>query len=348
MFTNTFVDNFAVNSDVEFSVDLLSPRAMTVKAPANINVELKNTVRVRDLDRRQTIYVGYVQDIERDSNSTSVTIAPIMMLLNEVSMQNVFDDIYDQGWAYQIHQQIYNDFWDETPSLYKIPWVYTSGYPMANWGGIKKVGYGAEMKNDMECVISRAKAKGLYMRFALYTSGSNLGRPAYGFYKPSTEFTLEADLENVIERRISETSKEGYNSAIIWYPSDDLGNHGRYSACIIDGQIVYGYDARMTLENPRLIEKVIDHAPTEDERIKLFGSMLQVGSDNVEIELTYKRGDKLITSWSEGRPVKIVTAQKTYNTYCTGYSRKGDLITLKFGTVRQGLTQLLNSEELTK
>lgn len=345
MFNNTFVDHFLLNDDIEIGHDYISPRTIDVKAPADINIALKNTVRVRDIDRGKTIFVGFVQGFRKDINATEVTLAPIVMLLNEMSMQNVFDDINNQNWAYQIHNQIYNDFSRSTPTIYKIPWVYASSYPISNWSNEKKVGYGAELKNDMDCVISRAKAKGLYMRFGLYTSGANLGRPSYGFYKFTSSFTVEADLDNVIDRKITETIKEGYDTALLWTPRDNLGNYNSWSACIINGRVEYGYNERMTIENPRLIQKVLDAEVTAAEREKHFLSMLQVGSDNVEIELTFKQDDKLIAPyWSEGKPATIITKHKTYNTYCTGYSRKGDLLTLKFGTVRQGLTDILNRE----
>lgn len=345
MFTNSFVDHFLIGQDVAFGVDYISPKTIEVTAPAGINIELKNTVRVRDMDRNTTVFLGFVQGFRRDEKATEVTLAPIVMLLNEISMQNVFDDINDKNWAYQIYNQIYNDFSRSTPTIYKIPWVYANAYPISNWGNEKKVGYGAELKNDMDCVISRAKAKGLYMRFGLYTSGVNLGRPSFGFYKFTNSFTVEADLDNVIDRKITETTKEGYDTALLWTPVDNLGNYVSWSACIINGQVEYGYDERMTIENPRLIQKVLNADVTAEEREKQFLSMLQVGSDNVEIELTFKQGDRLIASyWNEGKPATIITKQKTYNTYCTGYSRKGDLLTLKFGTVRQDLTDILNRE----
>lgn len=345
MFDNTFVDHFLIGDDIDFGVDYIAPRTIDVKAPANISIDLKNTVRVFDADRDILVYVGFVQSFSREVNRTDITLAPLMMLLNEVSMQNIADEQNNQNWRYQIYAQIYWDFMQANPSLYRIPWVYWSGQPISNWGNETRVGYGAELKNDMDCIISRAKAKGLYMRFALYTSGNYLGRPSFSFYPIRTKFTIEADLENVIERKITETTKEGYNVAIIWYPTDNAGSYTNVSRAIINGVIVYGYSARLQVENPRLIEKVLDHAPDNDEQVKLFASMLQVGSDNVEIELTFKRGDRLVEPyWSLGRPATIITSNKTYETYCTGYSRKGDLLTLKFGTVRQDLTDILNRE----
>lgn len=350
MFTNEFVDHFLIGQEMAFGVDYISPKAIEVKAPSDINIELKNTCRVFDVDRdNMLIYQGYVQGFQRDMTETKVTLAPLMMLLNEVSMQNIADETYDQNWAYQIYRQIIWDFAQTTPSLYKVPWVYWSGQPISNWGNNKKVGYGAELKSDMDCIVSARKAKGLYMYFSLYTTGSNMGRPAFGFYPVRSVFTIEADLDNVLDRKINETIKEGYNIAIIWYPIGS-GNYQHTDAVLINGEIVKDYpDAshKSEISDPRLVEKVIDHQPTAEERNTLFASMLQAGSDNVEIELTFKMKDRLIDPyWTIGRPTNIITSKKTYRTYCTGYSRRGELLTLKFGTVRQDLTDILNREDI--
>lgn len=347
MFTTSYVSHFVVEA-FPIGVDYISPRTYQVEAPADLVVELKNTVRVKDIDyNNTTVFVGFVQGFEKDRNKTVLTLAPMMMLLNEISMQNVFDESSSQNWGYQIYQQIYNDFMRTTPSIYKIPWYYASGsYPYSLWGNTTKVGYSAELKNDMECVISRRKAKGRYMRFAIGVASSSLGRPYFGFYNWNSSITFEADLENVVERKISETNKEGFNNALIWYPRDNLGNYNSYSAGIKNGVIVYGYDERLSVDDPRLTQKVLDHDPDQDERVKLFSSMLQPGASNFEIELTYKRDDALIPNWGDtGRPCTIITSQKSYDTYLTGYERNGDLLTLKFGTVRQDLTSILNRED---
>lgn len=346
MFTRKYVSNFRVER-FPIGNDYISPRTYTVQAPPGLEVELKNTVRIKDIDyENKTVFVGFVQGFEKDSMRTTLTIAPMMMLLNEVSMQNIFDETGNQNWRYQIYNQIYNDFMRATPSLYAIPWVYSTSYPTTRWGATKKVGYSAELKNDMECVISRAKARGRYMRFAIGTSSSSLGRPYFGFYNWNDKITFEADLENVIERKISETEKEGYNNALIWFPRDNLGNYNSYSAGLKNGVIVYGYNERISIPNPRLAEKVLDYEPDRAERQKLFASMLQPGASNFEIELTYHRNDKLIPSWGDcGRPCTVITSQKTYDTYLTGFERNGDLLTLKFGTVRQDLTSILNRED---
>lgn len=350
MFTNSFVDHFLIGEETAFGLDYIAPKAIEVKAPADINIELKNTCRVLDMDRdNMLVYNGYVQAFQRDMNETSITLAPLMMLLNETSMQNVADELNNQNWAYQIERQIYWDFMQSTPSLYRVPWVYASAYPIGNWGNNKKVGYGAELKSDMDCIIARAKTSGLYMRWGLYNSGTYLGRPSFGFWKKYSAFTIEADLDNVIDRKISETIKEGYNIAIVWYPIGS-GNYQHTDAVLIDGEIVKDYpDAshKNDISDPRIIEKVIDHQPTADEANTLFASMLQAGSDNLDIELTFKLKDRLIDPyWSQGRPANIITSKKTYKTVCTGYSRKGELLTLRFGTVRQDLTQILNREGL--
>lgn len=342
MYSSSFQDAFMVGSEVEFSFDYMAPKPITVRGPADLTAAPRNTVRVNRDDDNLFVYAGYIQTLERTPTATILTIAPLMMLLNEKSMQNT----KGVDWGHQLWWQIYYDFQQTNRSLYPVPWILDTRYPYQNWDGVKQT-YGAELLSDMECIIEAARTYGKFMRFAFGTGGSSLGRPYFGYYKYTNTKTIEADLDNIISKEINETTKGGYNIRILWFPiSEGSTAYNHYDAVLINGQIIQDYTLKPTIADPRMVEKVVSTPnPTATEVNQFFRQSLKPASDNFEISITIRRDDKIIGTVGIGQPCSIISGGKTYNTYCTGYTYRVDTVTYKFGTVRQELTALLNSEE---
>lgn len=337
---------FLFNDDVEISFDYMSPRAISIPAPKECEAELRNTLLIYDeAQGTSNIYQGFVKDIERTDTKTVLTVAPLMMLFNEKSVQNVaYTD-----WARQLQAQIWWDFQQPTPSLYSVPWVVWGSYPYTLWGGVERP-YGAELLNDMDCIINARKTYGKFMRFSCGVLTSNLGRPYFGFLNWNTRKVIEADLDNIIEKTINETTQGGYNIRQLWYPvSEGSLNYGHYDAVLINGVIYADGSRKNEITEPRLISKVTDTtSPDSDTRWSFFREMLKPQADNFEISLTVSIDDTLIQprGMIVGRPVDIIAGGRTYSTHYTGFTRKGDLIVLRFGTVRRSLTSILNEEGL--
>lgn len=344
MFTHSFVSAFAFEETVEIKEDYMSPQVFDIPAPADIEVELKNTLMIKRDTESYSVFRGFVKDIHRTDTETTITVAPMMMLLNEKSMQNTAHT----AWRSQLYRQIYWDFMQSTPSLYSVPWIYWSSQPIGNWDGVA-VNYGAVLKSDMQCIIEARQIYGKFMVFSIGISGDTLGRPYFGFKKFTGTKVIEADLDNIVAKDIKETTQGGYNIAQFWYPrSEGSTNYLHTDAVLIDGVIYNDGSRKSEIADPRLTSKTTNDASPDSATIwQFFRDMLKPSSDNYEISITVKDTDPLVqpTYMLIGQPVRVLSGGKEYNTHMTGYSRQGDLFTIKLGTVRQSLTAILNSEE---
>ena len=74
-------------------------------------------------------------------------------------------------------------------------------------------------------------------------------------------------------------------------------------------------------------------------------SMIENSVQGFKLKLSSLQQQRTKVEWKQSAYRSIISGGKTYNTYCTGYTYRTDTITYKFGTVRQELTALLNSEE---
>ena len=103
MFTHSFVSTFSFEETVEIKEDYMSPQVFDIPAPADIEVELKNTLMIKRDTESYSVFRGFVKDIHRTDTETTITVAPMMMLLNEKSMQNTAHT----AWRSQLYAQIY-------------------------------------------------------------------------------------------------------------------------------------------------------------------------------------------------------------------------------------------------
>lgn len=342
-YNRRFVDAFVANDDTVIKQDYINPVKFDVVGPAGLSCEIRNTVRI--MKDNLNFFNGWISDIERTQTRTVLTLAPLILLFNEKSVQNVvFTD-----WARQIDRQIWYDFQQATPSLYAFPAVHWGNVNYDNWGG-KVRPYGAELLNDMECMINAAKTYGLFMSFGLGQSAAWLGVCHYGFQKFTTERVIERDLDNIIEKEINETSANGYNIAMIWVKrSDDSDAYIHYDVLLINGDIVIDGSRKSEIDEPRLTVKKFDDRRrfTSDELYQMGVQMLKPSADSYDITLTVPIDDKIINNpmyWLFGQPTRIISGGKEYTTYFTGREVRKDTVKMKFGMTRQTLTSILNNE----
>ena len=344
MYTRSFVSFFMLDKNVTITDDYLSPRKFDIDAPAGLECEVKNTITIKD--GTVTIYTGYIDNIAREKERTVLTVAPLMMLLNEQSIQNV----RSTDWANQIDWQIWYDFRQPTPSLYSIPFYRYGNTPYSNWEG-RQVPYGAVLKNDMECILLARKTFGKFLQFGLSPTDGWLGVPHYGYRKFTGTAKFDADFDNVIDKEIVESSQNGKNILIIWMPSEnDPTNYVHYDCVLLDdGTIETNGTHKSDVSEPRLVTKVLNEY-TQMSSSELYAQAVQnlkPSADNLNIKLTYKKGDKIGRPEDRiiGYPSEIYSNGKTYKTFLTGKIYNRDTITLVFGMTRQGLTEQLNEEE---
>lgn len=336
----SFQDYGFFSKDVKIVYDYLSPQSFTVKVNKIVNCELLDLIRIGDEGTRN-IYSGYISNIEILNNKTTLTISPIVNLLDYDSIQSTA-----KKWGSAIYFQIYNDYTRPTPTLYRLPIKFNSARPYTNWGDVENP-YPDRLKSTKAVIIERAKQNNLFLYFYINAIANSI---YISFLKPSADVKLiEADLDNIISKKITVNSNTGPNIAIIWQPQEDAdGGYLPWTLAKTDrGEFTTDTVARLNITVPRLVSEVMnskdEYTPTEI--YKKLREMLGAANDsnNNNIKLTVLLADKIIDplNMQIGQSVKIVSEGKTYNTTYTGYSRGRNTIELTFGAVRTELTKIL-------
>lgn len=336
----SFQDYGFFSKDVKIVYDYLSPQSFTVKVNKIVNCELLDLIRIGDEGTRN-IYSGYISNIEILNNKTTLTIGPIVNLLDCESIQST-----EKEWGKAIFYQIFHDYTRTTPTLYRLPIKFNSARPYTNWGDVENP-YPDKLKSTKAVIIDRAKQNNLFLYFFINARASSI---YVNFLKPSTDVKIiEADLDNIISKKITVNSNTGPNIAIVWQPKEDAD--GGYLAWIMvktdRGEFTTDAAARFNVAVPRVVSDVMKSKDeyTYDEIYKKRREMLGAANDsnNNNIKLTVLLNDKIIDplNMQIGQPVKIVSEGKTYNTTYTGYSRGRTTIELTFGSVRTELTKIL-------
>ncbi len=320
-----------ISRQTEIPFDYLAPESFQITCPV-ISVEIMDAVRISK--DSQKVFEGFVSAVEGTDKETLVSLAPFLMMIDVLSVQNV----RYTNWSYQLYQQLIWDYTQPVPSLFPLPLQYSGG--MDNWQGVQTV-YGAELKSDMECIISAAEIYGKFMDFFLLDS-LKIG---YKFLLTPPEIVIEADLENIIDKQINVDFNAGYNMAMIWFPSGDGENYNhRHAYKLTDGSISYNLSDAAKITEPRMTSKQQDRDFASDtEAQNALLEMLKPASGDNEILLTVKADDRIIRplELQIGQPARIISAGKEYAASLTGRNITGGSVQLVFGYVRNELTKKL-------
>ena len=336
----SFQDYGFFSKDVKIVYDYLSPQSFTVKVNKIVNCELLDLIRIGD-DQKRNIYSGYISNIEILNNKTTLTISPIVNLLDFESIQST-----EKKWGKAIFYQIFHDYTRTAPTLYKLPIKFNSAYPYTNWGDFENP-YPNQLKSTKAVIIERAKQNNLFLYFYINAIANSI---YVNFLKPSADVKIiEADLDNIINKKITVNANTGPNIAIIWQPKEDA-NDGYLAWIMVKtdrGEFTTDAAARFNVAVPRVVSDVMKskdeytYAEIYQKRREMLGAAND--SNNNNIKITVMLDDKIIDplNMQVGQPVKIVSEGKTYNSTYTGYSRGRNTIELTFGTVRTELTKIL-------
>lgn len=336
----SFQDYGFFSKDVKIVYDYLSPQNFTIKVNKIVNCELLDLIRIGG-EKKLNIYSGYISNIEILNSKTTLTISPVVNLLDNESIQSTAEK-----WGNAVMLQIFHDYTSTNPTLYKLPIKFNYAQPYTNWGDVKNP-YPDQLKSTKAVIIDRAKQNNLFLYFYINAIANSI---YVNFLKPSTDVKIiEADLDNIIDKKITVNANTGPNIAIVWQPKEDA--NGGYLAWLMvktdRGEITTDAAARFNVAVPRVVSDVMKSKDeyTYDEIYKKRREMLGAANDsnNNNIKLTVMLDDKIIDplNMQIGQQVQIISEGKTYNTTYTGYSRGRNTIELTFGAVRTELTKIL-------
>lgn len=348
MYSNKFVAHL-VTEESRIEADYLSPSASVLSAPKDIELSLKNTVKITD-EENKTVFEGFVSNIDKETNSTRISVKPLIALLDEVSLIN--DN--QQNYAWQIYHQIFKDFGSNVNrtvgSIYSVPWTFINGYIINNWQNEEKIYNDAPLMSDMDLVIDAARLKNRWMRFELGAKNDILGNPCYGFEKQTNFVVIEADLDAIIDKEFSFTESGGYNVGFIWSYDESARSWAYYPYVMNDDgtiEIDSVNNKRKQMHDARINHKRYDKALTRAEADEIIKTMLSPTETNFCIRLKVKKDYSLFKfgDFRLGQNVEIIHQGKSYKTNLTGYAIEGDVVEYTFGTLRESLTDLLTKEK---
>lgn len=342
-YTAQWVDGFNVSPDFDIVNDYISPAPFQVPTGRQTKAQLFNTCTIADYDTNSWLFMGFISDIERTDTGDILTVSPPILMFNHMAYQ----EAGNYTWGESIRRQIFADYEASRYVIKKWPVAYNSSYPWGNWGDVA-TDYGRELMTTTDAIIRAAKSKGLFMRFSLGNSTSNLGRVYYGYRaKSGAPRTLELNLPFIIEKSITETNTGAPNIAILY-----LTTGGYYEAIRLNGTVYYNFDEtaehfwelKDQIQQPRAVSQTIEQGGGAEELRQKLAQMLPAEDDGYIITITVAERPKLLSTGGIGQQFRLIDGDREYIAYYTAFSYNANgTVSYTFGMARQNLTQILNS-----
>ena len=331
-----------IEENFDVVVDAISPTTFDLVAKPRTPAEIMDTIRIKK--GSQTIFIGYVKEVQRSAIATTITCGHPLDLLDKKTRLFRADESATEGqktWGYAIWWEIQRNFVIDDNIICKLPIQYHSSYPYTNWGDWQPT-YGRVIESVKSAIITAEKQRNLYLRYLIGTGESNLGIIYYGFSKPNTDnpYSLDIDGEFIINKTVEIDSDYGRNLAFIW------GKNGYHWGALVNKQFTTDIELRRTLVNPVVVAEDWSDKETytEDDVMTKLQNMLPVEGDDIYITVQVPYENNFVPSYREGSVYKLYDGDKVYTATLTGRRYMGNIIELTFGTVRANLTQKLNAE----
>lgn len=347
----------AIIENPEISMDYLTLESTKVVCKS-IDAEWGDWCRILD-QFGNVAYVGYVDNIISNTKTTELTLRPLQALFDmpsayqykhrggaftstEVAMRFLYISIY--LWTFDHYAQIPYRLAELTTTT-PCPVIPTPQQVINNhWNMglyfLTQTGTTCDIALDVE-------------NKELVIKGENI----------SNQIVIETDKDYVLDYEISEGSNQGYNSVAVHYGENGASFNVRNYCLHTDGSI----DTH--LEDTEIIDGEIVHTPynrifpvkyaetyadtgTDDSGNEYVYTkaveLLQNGKWVNEIKITLSNDNKIIDVNSPiGTKAIILQGGIAYETILTGFTKRGKITTLLFGTIRGELTKQMAIERIT-
>lgn len=297
-----------------------------------IEAQKGDYIRIRN---RSFEVLGIVSDIVEEKNKYSIEYKN----LNKLWDQDVFVDFELleekslEEWIAWIIRGLYIDSGDLLQDIFGMTVTTTS-----STNAVFSEDYKTGIHNFFEIIIEAFTQYGVLVTESMDVGNKRI-EVAVGKCREK-EFTIEADLNNILDKEIIiKESKESVNKLII-YNQEDYAQHVTY---YMDA------DERITTDDsnrkkPVVLDcvavKATDKTPFEQQAEKKAGTVLKVSKLNNHIEIKVTGDDRLVRPRERkiGQQAAIISCGEVYKTVLTGMEID-EKVNLIFGVIRLELTK---------
>lgn len=315
-----FIGGSPLIGDVDIVQDHMTFEAFSVTIPRSVGQKKGDLCRITST---QHIMDGIVSDVQPEAGAVTVSVRPLQALFDQ--------DFFWTGaqadaanWLAQTLRALYIDNEDTAALLpLTITKRVTGGY----------IDFDGEKVNLIDYIAELLRQQRIAVDCKIDTAEKSID---VTILRRGTAVTLQADLDNVLEREITIGDRYGAaNAAIV--ADKDAGETIGLWYLHPDGSIDQTDDDRITP-----VKYAVLYATENDAAEKAEQALRQDESDS-EIVLTYKKGDLIAQPLKlmQGTSAAIHVGGTVYRSVLTGREITGDTVRLTFGAIRTELTKKL-------
>lgn len=333
-FTNKFAYvSRSVIAQPQIDFDYLTLESTDIVLPVLMEVKQGNYAHVTDIDGT-IVYQGIVQNSTQENGITTVSLLPLLSVLNVNAYADVSTLAIIEDWLETALKSLYagTDTTQNITGFTVVKNTSTSASMLLN----------SNINNLLDIALVAFKKYGVVLEAVINPQAKTFTITIEKKLTPT--FTVESDLDNIIEKTFS--IEDSYNALNKITLIDARGVASDLPYYLhTDGTI-------STTDEDRISPVVFDFAEIDsddfagDAAIAAADALTPDELNNL-IEITVKNTDNLIKPLTRkiGDRATIYKGTQTYTSILTGYRKTAETITLIFGAVRLELTKKLLLEK---
>lgn len=347
----SFVGMYALSSQPTLITDYIVLDKSSISVPAKIIVSRGNYVIVKDPDGSQ--YQGIVTDYSYDKNTTTITLEPLMSVIDTTCYMDIslLSSMSIEAWLAKYIKQVFNGS-DAYQNLTGLSVVYTTSTT-----GVIASQTTNNIYNLYDIALEFFRVYGLILDFAIDVTAKTFTITMRKVVSDNV-WKLETNLADVINYSITAGDNTEKPNKITYLNTADLTQtityywHPTTFAGTIDTDastnrmipVRSEYKTAAAVEqqtdssgNVTTAAKTFEEAAYEDA----YSSMYRDRYGDL-IEIQFNSSSQLLDIGKIGQLYQILDGDFSYYTILTGYQRLNDKHTqLTFGMIRVRLSQIL-------
>lgn len=320
--------------DFEYSFDYMDIEKSKFKIPAYVKLQKGDYFRVQDVD-----FCGIVTDIKERKDEKTISYKPFLKYL-DVDLLVTFDSSKSvEDFLKSILDAEYVNNTDTYENIAGLT-VEAKTTTAAVYG----YDFNDGIHNLYDIFLYAFEVYGVVADFKVNPAEKSI---TCSIGKAAQElFTVEADLDNIFDRKIIIKEAKDTVNKIYIYNEEDLTQLATYYKGQ-DDMVSTSPDTRIT---PVIVKSEMIKIGTDEtfEAAALAKAMSDLKSTKFEnlIEIECQEDDLLIRPHTRyiGQEAAIIKNATSYSTVLTGYRYKSGKVTLIFGTIRLELTKILKKK----
>lgn len=333
IFSSTFeFKDFSVIDKPTISFDYLTLENNEITVLKKINASKGDYVNITDI-HNNSIYQGIVADITFNKNTSSLTLRPLLSIL-DVMVDFDRTDLTTMSLEDFLGRIITNTYMINSDALQNISIDITEKTTTLN----AKLNLKDNVHNLYEICLLAFNLYGVVVSANLMPQAKKINIEIGKI--ESNGLAIELDLHNILDKNIVIGDDYGALNKVKFINKADETQTATYYLTT---------DGTISTNNINRISPVfftteyIESDVFVDDAFNRANELLSATKYNNLIEVTCRTDDKLINplKMKIGDKVTLITANKVYSSVMTGYELNLDIITLVFGSIRLELTKKL-------